>query len=421
METMRNLLVLGTTIAVAIGCKKKDDKKETPPPPPPPTATADAAAAEPPGPDPQLVARGAYLVKAGACLVCHTAMGPTGPDLANIGGGGLEMKEKFGVWRSPNITPDKGTGIGNWTDDQIASAIREGIRPDGAKLTPIMPYMNYNAMTDDDVKAVVTFLRTLKPVERQVAKSEIKMAAIPAPKPANQPPGDDPIKQGEYMASIMLCNHCHWTPNKDFSGPAGPDKMFSGGLPMEMPPLGTGTLFTANITSDPDTGIGKWTEEQILTALKTMQKPDEKMIQGPMLFMQSMWSQLEDKDLKNVAAFIKKLPPVKNKVAKSTFKPHPPGAPPGGGPPGGPPGGGAGGKGPPGGPPGGGPPGGPPGGGRAGGAGSGAAGGSAAGAGSAAAGSGAGGKGPAPGGQPAGGSPRPDGAPKPGGGSAAKK
>ena len=342
---MRKLLVLGAAVALAIGCKKKSENKEQPPPPPP-VVTADAAAAEPVGPDPKVVERGAYLVKAGACLVCHTAMGPTGPDLANIGAGGLEMKEKFGTWRSPNITPDKGTGIGNWTDDQIASAIREGTRPDGAKLMPIMPYMNYNVMTDDDVKAVVTFLRTLKPIERQVAKSEIKMAAMPAPKPANQPPGDDPLKRGEYMASIMLCSHCHWTPNKDFTGPAGPDKLFSGGLPMEMPPLGTGVLYTANISSDPETGIGKWTEEQIHTALKTMQKPDGKMIQGPMLFMQSMWSQLEDSDLKNVAAFIKKLPPVKNKVAKSTFKPNPPGAggPPGGGPPGagGPPGGGSG-------------------------------------------------------------------------------
>jgi cytochrome c553 len=329
---MKKTVVVCAALAIAVGCKKKEEKKETPPPPPPATATADAAAAaEPAGPDPKLVARGAYLVKASACLVCHTAMGPQGPDLANVGGGGLEMKEKFGVWRSPNITPDKGTGIGNWTDEQIIAAIREGVRPDGSHLMPMMPYMNYNVLTDDDAKAIVAFLRTLKPVERRVAKSELKMDPMQAPKPANKAPGDSPAEQGAYMASLMLCNHCHWTPNKDLTGPAGPDKMFSGGLPMELPPLGTGTLYSGNITSDPDTGIGKWTEEQIFTTLKTMQKPDGKPIQGSMLFMQSMWSQLEDKDLKNVAAFIKTLPPVKNKVPKSTFKPHPPGA---GGPPG---------------------------------------------------------------------------------------
>ena len=94
------------------------------------------------------------------------------------------------------------------------------------------------------------------------------------------------------------------------------------------PMLGTGTIFTRNITSDPETGIGKWTEEQIFTTIKTMTKPDGKVIQGPMMFMQGMWSQLDDKDLHAVAAFIKKLPPVKNKVPDSTFKPNAGGPPP---------------------------------------------------------------------------------------------
>jgi hypothetical protein len=252
-------------------------------------------------------------------------MGPTGPDLANPGAGGLEMHEKFGVWRTPNITPDKGTGIGNWTDDQIIAAVREGVRPDGTKLYSIMPYMNFNVMTDDDAKALVTFLRTLKPVERTIAKFELKMAPVPAPKPPNAAPGDDPGKKGAYLASIMLCNHCHWTPNKDFTAPAGPDKMFSGGLPMELPPMGKGVLFSRNLTSDPETGLGKWTEEQVFTAIKMMTKPDGKMIQGPMLFMQGGWAQMPDDDLKLVAKFIKALPPVKNKVPASTFVPNPPG------------------------------------------------------------------------------------------------
>ena len=180
---------------------------------------------------------------------------------------------------------------------------------------------------------VVTFLRTLKPVERTVAKSELKMAIPPAPKPPNQAPGDDVAKKGAYYASLMLCNHCHWTPNKEFTGPAGMDKLFSGGLPMELPPLGKGVLFARNITSDPDTGIGKWTEEQIFTSIKMMQKPDGKMIMGPMLFMQSQWAQMEDADLKAVAKFIKALPAVKNVVPPHTFVPHagPPGGPPGGG------------------------------------------------------------------------------------------
>jgi mono/diheme cytochrome c family protein len=109
--------------------------------------------AAPAGPDAKLVERGAYVAKAGGCLVCHTAIGPTGPDLANAGAGGLEMPDAIGTWRTPNITPDKGTGIGNWTDDQIIAAVRTGVRPDGKKLYPIMPYLNYNVMTDDSARS----------------------------------------------------------------------------------------------------------------------------------------------------------------------------------------------------------------------------------------------------------------------------
>ena len=203
-----------------------------------------------------------------------------------------------------------------------------------SRLFPMMPYMNYNRMTDADVNAVVAFLRTVKPVERVVAPNkDLKMEKVPAPPPANQSDGgDDALKHGEYMASIMLCSHCHWTPDKNFA-PAGPDKMFSGGLPMELPMLGKGTLFARNITSDPDTGIGKWTEDQIFTTIKTMVRPDGRPILGPMMFMQAGWTQLEDKDLKAVAAFVHKLPPIKNKVPPSTFKMSgpPPGAPAGAG------------------------------------------------------------------------------------------
>ena len=98
--------------------------------------------------------------------------------------------------------------------------------------------------------------------------------------------------------------------------------MFSGGLPFEIPMLGTGKLWSRNITSDPDTGIGKWTEDQIFTTIKTMVRPDGKPIYGPMQFMQGPWSQLDDADLHAVAAYIKQLPPVKNKVPDSTFKPN---------------------------------------------------------------------------------------------------
>jgi hypothetical protein len=120
---------------------------------------------------------------------------------------------------------------------------------------------------------------------------------------------------------------CHSKPGKD--GGFDMSKPFSGGMEFELPPMfGTGKLVAANITSDKDTGIGKWTEEQIANAIKTMSRPDGSIIQGPMQFYLAGWSKLEEKDLKAIAAYVKSIPADKNKVAKSTFKPAgpPPGA-----------------------------------------------------------------------------------------------
>jgi mono/diheme cytochrome c family protein len=331
---MNKMVLVCVALGAFAGCKKTQQEEAAANPPAAPEKTVEQAKVEvpPPGPDPKLVERGAYVAKAAACVICHTAIGPRGPDLDHPFAGGLEMPDPMGTWRTPNITQDKGTGIGNWTDEQIIASVREGVRPDGTGLYAIMPFMNYGRMTDDDAKALVAFLRTVKPVERTIAPNkDLKMPKGPGPKPANQPDdAADPLKHGEYMATLMLCSHCHWTPDTKTMAPAGPDKMFSGGLPITAPMLGSGTIFTANITSDPETGIGKYTADQIYTTIKTMVKPDGKGIRGPMQFMQGTWSQLDDNDLHAVAAYIKALPPVKNKVPDSTFKPNagpPPGAP----------------------------------------------------------------------------------------------
>jgi mono/diheme cytochrome c family protein len=321
---MNRLLLVVSAVAGLGGCSKKTDGPAPAPTPAPTPKTVEPAPPKAPdSPDPKLVERGAYVAKLAGCVVCHTAIGPTGPDFEHAYGGGLEMPDTFGTWRTPNITPDKSTGIGSWTDDQVIAAVREGVRPDGKKLYPIMPYVNYNRMTDDDAKALVAFLHTVKPVSRVVAPTkDLKMAPIDVPKPANQPDvADDPVPHGEYLATLMLCSHCHFSPDPKTFAPQGPDKMFSGGLAMQLPMLGTGTLYSRNITSDKDTGIGKWTTAQIATAIKTMTKPDGKMIQGPMVFLQGPWSQLDDKDIQAVAEYIHQLPAVTNKVPDATFKP----------------------------------------------------------------------------------------------------
>jgi mono/diheme cytochrome c family protein len=115
--------------------------------------------------------RGKYLVTLGGCHDCHTPGYFLGkPDMNRYLGGsevGFEIPG-LGVFYGPNLTPDKDTGLGNWTDEQIIAAIRTGKRPDGRELVPVMPWHAFAALTDEDVRAMVAFLRTIKPVANKV-------------------------------------------------------------------------------------------------------------------------------------------------------------------------------------------------------------------------------------------------------------
>jgi len=126
---------------------------------------AGANAADPPA------ARGKYLVNLGGCLDCHTPGYFLGkPDMARYLGGsevGFEIPE-LGVFYAPNLTPDKETGLGSWTDAQIATALTTGVRPDGRILAPIMPWRAFAGLTKEDVGAMIAFLRTLPPVQNKV-------------------------------------------------------------------------------------------------------------------------------------------------------------------------------------------------------------------------------------------------------------
>src|ERR1700758_1624893 len=109
-----------------------------------------------------LVERGAYLARAADCMACHTK--PGGKDFA----GGLGFQLPFGTLYSTNITPDKETGIGNYSDADFLAAVHRGIRRDGARLYPAMPYTSYSYMTDEDVLAIKAYLFSLPPVHEQV-------------------------------------------------------------------------------------------------------------------------------------------------------------------------------------------------------------------------------------------------------------
>jgi len=135
------------------------------------TLALSCALAAPSRADDATVARGKYLVTLGGCQDCHTPGHFFGkPDAARVLGGsevGFEIPG-LGVFYGPNLTPDKATGLGGWTDAQIIAAFRTGVRPDGRALAPIMPWRALAVLTDQDAAAIVAFLRSLPPVNNMV-------------------------------------------------------------------------------------------------------------------------------------------------------------------------------------------------------------------------------------------------------------
>ena len=129
-----------------------------------PQSTAAAGAA-----DADAIERGEYLVKTGDCIACHTNQGERGAAFA----GGLEIDTPFGSLYSPNITPDKETGIGAWSDDDFVTAMRDGIAPDGSYYFPVFPYPYFNKLSRDDILAMRAYLMSIPPIKRENKPEEM--------------------------------------------------------------------------------------------------------------------------------------------------------------------------------------------------------------------------------------------------------
>ena len=148
-------------------------------------------------PTPALVARGKYVFGAAGGCACHTT-----PDGAGLNAGGTKFDMSFfGIVYTPNITPDAETGIGKWTDAQIVNAIRRGERPDGARLFPIHPYKYLSNIADDEIEALVAYLKSVKPVKSSVPLRSLKIPVptrtiVAAPKIAPR----EGLARGEYLA-----------------------------------------------------------------------------------------------------------------------------------------------------------------------------------------------------------------------------
>jgi len=223
---------------------------------------------------PERLARGRYLVHhVSLCIDCHSEHTlayalPLKPGREGVGGFIWDAKIGFpGTLAAANLTPDPQTGLGTWTDGEIIRAIREGVDRKGNALFPIMPYSQYRHMSDDDVKAIVVYLRTIKPQRYEKPAKKLNMPLpfvekfIPKPLdgPVTAPDRSDSVAYGKYLTQIAACAECH-TP-KDDKGNVVPGQEFSGGWEMHTP---TFRVVTANITPHPSNYMGRATKEEFI-------------------------------------------------------------------------------------------------------------------------------------------------------------
>jgi mono/diheme cytochrome c family protein len=265
------------------------------------------------------VARGEYLFNAGGCRGCHT-------DEKNKGGllaGGRAIKTPFGTFYGPNITPDPVHGIGQWSDADFIRALKEGLAPDGTHYYPAFPYTSFARMSEQDMRDLKAFIFTVPPVAKESRAHELRFPynirlGVALWKflnfePDAWPPeaaGDARVQRGRYLVEALgHCAECHTA--RDITGGLVKDKWMAGS------PDGAEGEPTPNITPDPKTGIGEWSEEDIAFALKIGMKPDGDSLGSLMAeVVQGSTSKLRDEDLAAIAAYLLSLPPIDNVPGK---------------------------------------------------------------------------------------------------------
>jgi mono/diheme cytochrome c family protein len=260
------------------------------------------------------VERGAYLAAAAGCDQCHTDLKGGGRPYA----GGRALETPFGIVFSPNITPDKETGIGAWRFADFARALRWGIAPDDSHYLPAFPFSFYNRLSDEDVAALHAFLATV-PADSQVnragdagvftaarARGALAVVAERFPGPWTPDPSRDPTwNRGAYLvAAVGRCGDCH-TP-RNFFGAGDPARALAGA------PAGLGRKAAPNITPDPESGIGKWSEEDIVNLLRDGQTPEFDFVGGAMGEIVRNTSRLSDADRQAIAVYLKSLPAIRS-------------------------------------------------------------------------------------------------------------
>lgn len=250
---------------------------------------------------------------AGGCITCHTEDVEGAMPLA----GGRMLDSPYGVFYSPNITPDNATGIGSWSDDDFVKAFHEGRNPDGDAYYPSFPYTAYTGMSRADILDIKAYLRSLPPIKKtnrdhdlpfymssRLAASAWQSRYFSAARFVPDPTRDDAWNRGAYLVRHLgHCGECH-TPRKNL-GALVQDRELAGN------PEGPDDSPVPNITPDKQDGIGRWSARDIEYYLDIGMEPDGDFSGGAMApVIEDNTSQLTKSDRLAIAAYLQALPPL---------------------------------------------------------------------------------------------------------------
>jgi mono/diheme cytochrome c family protein len=252
-----------------------------------------------------LVKRGDYLVNTiMTCGNCHSPPGPGGA--ARAFSGGLSWDEPPFKVTAPNITQDKQTGIGSWSNTDIRRLLRQGVKPNGEPIATVMPTGFYGIITKRDMSAIVAYLRTLKPIKNKVPDPVYRMKQVRqifpgAEKPYTETMFSDRLKHGFYLATVGHCMECH-TPmvkgRHDWAKDVG-----RGGFKFPGP---WGVSVSRNITASKAKGLGSWTDAEIKRAITKGINKDGKHLKPPMAF--HSYDKMTDADIADIIAYLRTVP-----------------------------------------------------------------------------------------------------------------
>lgn len=258
------------------------------------------------------IGRGAYLATAADCSACHTNKKAHGALFA----GGPPLTTAFGTFYAPNITPDRKTGIGNWTVAQFTRALREGIDASGSYLYPVMPFTSFTNLTNTDDTDLYAYLRTLRPVAHRPLPDDVRFPYDWRPLligwrllffeegPLRPIAGESAEwNRGRYLAeAVAHCQECH-TP-RNFLGALERSHAYAGN------PHGPDGQDAPDITSDKKDGIGDWRLDDLIEVLKSGMTPDGEFVGKGMAEIVDGTSKLTAADRYALALYIKSLPPL---------------------------------------------------------------------------------------------------------------